>query len=68
MQGGCEVYMDPYMVWNESCFIITWSTFKNHLLEVSLTQNRETMALGTLIILGLFYFIICEDPGWIEIH
>ena len=36
--------------------------FKNHLLEVSLTQHRETMALQMLTTVGLFYFLMCEDP------
>jgi hypothetical protein len=35
---------------------------------VGLTQNRETVALRTLTTVGLFYFIMCEDPAWIEIH
>ena len=35
--------------------------FKNHLLEVGLTQNQEIMALRTLTTVGLFYFIMCED-------
>ena len=39
MQDGCDVYMDSYMAPNESCFMITWTTFKNHLLEVGLTQK-----------------------------
>jgi hypothetical protein len=38
-----------------------WTIFTNHLSEVGLTQNRETMALWTLITVGLFYFIMCED-------
>ena len=30
--------------------MVTWTTFKNHLLEVGLTQNQEeTMALRTLL-------------------
>ena len=42
--------------------MVTWIVFKNHLMEVGLTQNRgETMALRTLTIVGLFYFIMCED-------
>ena len=36
--------------------------FKNHLLEVGLTQNRETMTLQTLTTVDLFYFNMCEDP------
>ena len=42
--------------------MITWTTFKNHVLEVGLTQNQETMALQTLTIVDLFDLIMCEDP------
>jgi hypothetical protein len=35
MQDGCKVYMAP----NGSCFMVTWIVFKNHLLDVGLTQN-----------------------------
>ena len=51
MQEGCKVYMDSYMVLNESCFMVTWTAFKNRFLEVGLTQNWETMALRTLTML-----------------
>jgi hypothetical protein len=47
--------------------MVIWTIFKNHLLEVGLTQNQETMALWMLAIVNLFYFIICEDHAWIEI-
>ena len=50
------------MASNGSCFMVTWTIFKNHLLEVGLTQNWETMALQTLTIVGLFYFIMSKDP------
>jgi hypothetical protein len=54
-----KVYMDSYMASNGSCFMLTWTVSKNHLLEVGLTQNHgETMALRTLVTIGLFYFII----------
>ena len=59
MQDGCKVYMDSYMTSNASCFMVTCIIFKNHLLEVGLIQNQETMALRTLIIVILFYFIMC---------
>ena len=62
MQDGCEVYMDFYMASNGSCFLVTWTIFKNHLLEVGLTQNQETMALRTLTTIDLFYLIMREDP------
>jgi hypothetical protein len=62
MQDGRKVYMDSYMAPNGSCFMVTWIIFKNHLLEVGLTRNRETMVLWTFTTVGLFYFIMCEDP------
>ena len=61
MQDGCEVYMDSYTASKASCFMVTWTFFKSHLLEVGLTQNLETMALRMLTIVELFYFIMCED-------
>ena len=42
--------------------MVTWTIFKNHLLEVDLTQNQETMAVHMITIIGLFYSIMCEDP------
>ena len=66
MQDGCEVYMDSYMASNESCFILTLIIFKNQLLEVNLTQHRETMALRTMTTTSLFYYVMCEDPTWIK--
>jgi hypothetical protein len=62
MQEGCKVYMDSYMASNGPCFIVTWTIFKNHLVEVGRMQNWETMALRTLTTVGLFYFVMCEDP------
>ena len=35
--------------------------FKSHLLEVGLTQIRETIVLQTLTTDDLVYFITCED-------
>ena len=42
--------------------MVTWTIFKNYLLEVGLTQNRETMTFRTLTTVGLFYFIMRENP------
>jgi hypothetical protein len=39
MQGGCKVYMDSYMASNGSCFMVTLTIFKDHLMDVSLAQN-----------------------------
>jgi hypothetical protein len=57
MQDGCKVYMAS----DGSCFMVTWTIFKNHLLEICLTQNRETLVIWTLTAVDLFYFIMCED-------
>ena len=62
MQGGCRVYMESYMASNGSCFMVTWTTFKKHLLEVGLTQNTETMALQMFTTVDLFYFVMIKDP------
>jgi hypothetical protein len=46
MQDGCKVHVDSYMASNGSCFMVTWTIFKNHLLEEGLTQNHwEIMTL-----------------------
>ena len=61
MQDERKVYMDSYMASNASFFMVTWIIFKNHLLEVGLTQNHmEITALQTLITNDLFYFIMYE--------
>ena len=62
LQDGCKLYMDSYMASNGSCFMVTWIAFKNQLLEVGLTQKRETMAVQMLTTVDLFDFIICENP------
>jgi hypothetical protein len=54
--------MDSYLASNGPYFMVTWTILKNHLLEVGLTQNQEAMALRTLTIIDLFYFIMREDP------
>ena len=62
MWDGCKVYMTS----NGSWCMFTWIVFQNHLLEVGLTQNWETMAFWNLTTVHLFYFIMYEDPTWIE--
>ena len=63
----CVCKMDVKSAWiptwhqMDHVFMVTWIIFKNHLLEVGLTQNRETIALRTLTTIDLFYFIMCED-------
>ena len=62
MQDRCNVCMDSYMASTGSCFMVTHTILKNHLLEGGLTYNRETMTLQTLTTIGLLYYIMCEDP------
>jgi hypothetical protein len=63
MQDGCEVCMTSYIASNGSCFMVTRTIFKNHLLEVGLTQNRATMPLKMLTTVDIFnFYIMCEDP------
>ena len=50
---GCKVYMGSYMASNGSYFVVTWIIFINHLLEIGLPQNRETMELQNHTIVSL---------------
>jgi hypothetical protein len=59
---GVKAYVDSYLASNGSFFMVTWTNFKNHLLWVDLTPNREIMALIMLTTVDFFYFIMCEDP------
>ena len=69
IQDGCEVYMECYMASNGSCFMMTWTIFKNHLLEEArLTRNQDTMAVRTFTTVGLFYFFHVWGRAWIETH
>ena len=67
MQDGCKVYMDSYMASTWLYFMVTWIVLKNHLLELDLTQNRETMALQILTIVDFLYSVMFEEPAWIGI-
>ena len=46
MQDGCKVFKDSYMGSGGSCFMVTWTIFKNHLLEVA-RPNTEPRDHGT---------------------
>ena len=56
MQDGCEVYMDSYTASNGLWLMVTWTIFKNHLLELGLTQNWETMALQMLATVDFLFY------------
>jgi hypothetical protein len=42
--------------------MVTWMIFKNHLLEVGLAQNQETMALQRSQPIDVLCFIMCKGP------
>ena len=52
------------MTLDETFFMVTWTILKNHLLELGLTQNRETMTLRTLTRIDLFYINHVWRPAW----
>jgi hypothetical protein len=68
MQDGCTFYVDFYIASNGSWFMVTWTIFKIHLLEICLTQNRETITLRTLTTVDLIIFYHVREPAWIGIH
>ena len=49
-----NIYMDSYIASNGSCFMVTWTLFKNHLLEVGLTPNGDIIALSYFKIIALY--------------
>jgi hypothetical protein len=61
MQDGCKVYKKSYVASNGSYFKVAWIIYKNHLLEVGLTQNREAMAFQNLTTVDSR--IMCENPA-----
>jgi hypothetical protein len=44
------------MALNGSCFMVAWTIFQKHLLEVGLAQNRGSMELRVLTTVDLFDF------------
>ena len=72
--GVSECKMDVKSAWISTwhwmyhVFMVTWIIIKNHLLEVGLIQNQETITFWTLTTVDLFYLIMWEDPVWIGIH
>ena len=49
------------MALNGSCFMFNRTIIRNNLLEIDLTQNRETMAFRMLATVDLLYFIMYEN-------
>ena len=69
-----ECKMDVKSTWipmtsNGSCLMIIWTIFKNHILELDLTQNRETMH-ETPNAHKCWFILLYHmwGPPWIEIH
>jgi hypothetical protein len=61
MQDGCKVYMDSYMASNGSCFMVTWTSFKNHLLEGR--PNTKPRDHGTLNLHNRWFIIVYHMRG-----
>ena len=68
IQDGCKAYMNSYMASNGSCFMVTWTIFRNHLLEKP--PNTKPGDHGTLNAHNrcLIPFYHACGPAWIEIH
>ena len=68
IQDGCTIYMDSYMTSNESCFMVTWTIFNNHLLEAS--PNTKPGDHGTPKAHNCWFILFYHSwgPAWIEIH
>ena len=62
-------YMDYYMASNTSCFMVTWTIFKNRLLEIGLLpQNWGGHDIPNAH--NCWYILFCHVWGlaWIDIH
>ena len=68
MQDGCKVYMDFYMASNGSCFMVTWIVFKDHFLEVGLTQNWDIIGRPNVHNCWFILFYHVWRPAWIKKH
>jgi hypothetical protein len=68
MQDGCKVYMDSYMASNGSRLMVPWIIFRNHLLEVGLTQklgDHDTPNTHNRWFILLYH---AWGHAWIKIH
>ena len=66
----CECKMDVKSTCRRMDHVswVTWTMFKNHLLEVGLTQNRETVALRMLTNCWFILSYHVWRPACLEIH
>ena len=66
MQDDCRVYMDSYTASNGSCFMVTWTMSYSQKPPLGGRPNTKPFGdHGTSSAhkpIGLFYFIMCEDP------
>ena len=49
-----------------SCFMVTWTIFKNHFLKIGLTQNWGDRGTRNLATYFCFVFCMYEGPAWTE--
>ena len=67
-EDGYKVYMNFYRASNGSWFMVNWTIFKNRLLEVGLTQNRETHGIPNAHNRCFVLFYHAWGSTWIKIH
>jgi hypothetical protein len=68
MQYACKVHMDTFMVLNGSCFMVTWTIFKNCLLKVGLTQKLGDHFTPNVHNRWFILFYHVWGPTLIKIH
>ena len=68
MRDGCRVYMGSYVASNGPCFMVTWNVFKNHLLEVGRTPDRESVGFWNAHERWSILFYHVWGPAWIDIR
>jgi hypothetical protein len=68
MQDGCKVYMESYVASNGSCFMVTWTIFKIHLLGVGLRQKPGDHGTPNAHNRWFILFYHVWGPTWIKIR
>ena len=68
MQDGCKIYRDSYRASNGLGFMVTWTSFKNHLLEVGLNTKPGDHDTPNTHKCWFILFYHVWGPTWIEIH
>jgi hypothetical protein len=69
MQDGCKIYMNSYMASNRSCFMVSWTIFKNNILEVVRSSTKPgDHGIPNVCDRWFILFYHAWGPAWIRIH